>query len=141
MVPDVPGQPCALDGRQETRIGSGTDRCEWRCGFSGYGHAPMILRYTAPKALKAPDLRQRVELGAAPQSTAADQAATLPRISTNVSVNDLEPEADALTLFLNPLKNSAACSRHLVLPARQAVSGPAHLHGSCRTITAIAWSK
>ncbi|MFX7992828.1 MBL fold metallo-hydrolase, partial [Acinetobacter baumannii] len=60
----------------------------------GYGHAPehISLFCREAKLLISGDM-------------------VLPRISTNVSVVDVEPEADPLTLYLNSL------SRYLELPA------------------------
>ena len=106
MVPDVPKSYVRLLDGKSVAIGSGSDRHQWRC-ISGYGHAPEhIALYRAPTALTVP----------APQGGAVDFGATrqsppilisgdmiLPRISTNVSVYDLEPEADALTLFLESI--------------------------------------
>ena len=57
----------------------------WRC-IAGYGHAPehMALYCEALNVLISGDM-------------------VLPRISTNVSVYEMEPEADALTLFLDSI--------------------------------------
>jgi glyoxylase-like metal-dependent hydrolase (beta-lactamase superfamily II) len=73
----------------------------WRC-IAGYGHAPehMALHCEALNLLISGDM-------------------VLPRISTNVSVYDLEPEADSLTLYLDSL------ARYLALPARTLVL-PSH---------------
>ncbi len=78
MVPDVPPSFCRLMDGMVIRIG-GKD---WRC-ISGYGHAPEHIALHCKEAgvLISGDM-------------------VLPRISTNVSVYDTEPEADALTLFL-----------------------------------------
>ncbi|MDO5691234.1 MAG: MBL fold metallo-hydrolase [Pseudomonadota bacterium] len=58
----------------------------WRC-IAGYGHAPehMALYCEALNVLISGDM-------------------VLPRISTNVSVYEMEPEADALTLFLDSIE-------------------------------------
>ena len=55
---------------------------DWRC-IAGYGHAPehIALYCEALKVLISGDMM-------------------LPRISTNVSVHEMEPEADSLALFL-----------------------------------------
>ncbi|MES2361285.1 MAG: MBL fold metallo-hydrolase [Pseudomonadota bacterium] len=81
MVPSVPGSFCRLMDGQDIRIG-GRD---WRC-ISGYGHAPehMALYCESIKVLISGDM-------------------VLPRISTNVSVYDQEPEADSLRLFLESI--------------------------------------
>jgi glyoxylase-like metal-dependent hydrolase (beta-lactamase superfamily II) len=65
----------------------------WRC-ISGYGHAPEHI------ALYCEDL-----------CTLISGDMVLPRISTNVSVFDLEPEGDPLKLFLSSIK------KYLALPA------------------------
>lgn len=65
---------------------------EWRC-ISGYGHAPEHI------ALYSKEL-----------SLLISGDMVLPRISTNVSVHAVEPEADSLRLFLSSLE------RYLDLP-------------------------
>jgi glyoxylase-like metal-dependent hydrolase (beta-lactamase superfamily II) len=93
LVPDVPkGYARLLDGKT-VAIGSGENRHEWRC-ISGYGHAPEHI------ALHCPALNVLIS---------GDMI--LPRISTNVSVYDLEPEANALALFLESI------DKFLSLPA------------------------
>ncbi|MCW5655081.1 MBL fold metallo-hydrolase [Hydrogenophaga sp.] len=82
LVPSVPdrfqrlldGMPLTIGGRQ------------WRC-ISGHGHAPEHM------ALYCDDLQVLIS---------GDMV--LPRISTNVSVHDQEPEADSLALFLDSLE-------------------------------------
>ncbi len=78
MVPDVPRSFRRLMDGKTLRIGADN----WRC-IAGYGHAPehIALACDARGLLISGDM-------------------VLPRISTNVSVYDLEPEADSLTLFL-----------------------------------------
>jgi glyoxylase-like metal-dependent hydrolase (beta-lactamase superfamily II) len=81
MVPQVPRQfRRRLDG-MALRIGGRG----WRC-IAGYGHAPehMALYCEGLQLLISGDM-------------------VLPRISTNVSVIDLEPEADPLPLYLRSL--------------------------------------
>jgi glyoxylase-like metal-dependent hydrolase (beta-lactamase superfamily II) len=89
MVPQVPAQFRRLLDGQVVRIGAH----EWVC-MVGYGHAPEhISLYCAElKLLISGDM-------------------VLPRISTNVSVIDLEPEANPLPLYL------ASLDRLLALPA------------------------
>lgn len=89
LVPALP--PCyarLMDGGAVT-IGG----LAWRC-IAGYGHSPehMALYCEQLGVLISGDM-------------------VLPRISTNVSVYEMEPEADALTLFLDSL------DRYLPLPA------------------------
>jgi glyoxylase-like metal-dependent hydrolase (beta-lactamase superfamily II) len=78
MVPQVPPQYRRMLDGQVIRIGDH----DWRC-ISGYGHAPehISLYCEALAVLVSGDM-------------------ILPRISTNISVVDLEPEADPLPLFL-----------------------------------------
>lgn len=96
LVPSVPDEYHRLLDGQTVHIGGHA----WRC-MSGYGHAPEHM------ALYCEDLG--VLIGG---------NMMLPRISTNVSVYESEPEANALALFLNsidkflPLPEST-----LVLPA------------------------
>jgi glyoxylase-like metal-dependent hydrolase (beta-lactamase superfamily II) len=96
MVPEVPRQfRRLLDGRV-VRIG---DR-DWRC-IAGYGHSPehMSLHCEALGVLVSGDM-------------------VLPRISTNVSVIDVEPEADPLPLYLESIARLRALPVDtLVLPS------------------------
>jgi glyoxylase-like metal-dependent hydrolase (beta-lactamase superfamily II) len=96
LVPDLPGSYHRLLDGQVLRIG-GRD---WRC-ISGYGHAPehMALHCEALDVLISGDM-------------------VLPRISTNVSVYEQEPEADSLKLFLASIDRFAPLSTDtLVLPS------------------------
>ena len=82
MVPGVPRSFVRLlDGQSVTIGGRG-----WRC-IAGYGHAPEHM------ALYCDDLQVLIS---------GDMV--LPRISTNVSVYDVEPESDPLALFLDSLQ-------------------------------------
>lgn len=96
LVPDVPRSFRRLqDGQLVTIAGRA-----WRC-IAGYGHAPEHI------ALYCDELQ--VLLG-------GDMM--LPRISTNVSVHDLEPEADSLALFLASIDKFAPLpAGTLTLPA------------------------
>ncbi|MDZ4282011.1 MAG: MBL fold metallo-hydrolase [Hydrogenophaga sp.] len=89
LVPSVPAQYRRLYDGLQVPVGGRL----WRC-ISGYGHAPehMALYCETLGVLISGDM-------------------VLPRISTNVSVYDQEPEADSLTLFLDSLK------KYLPLPA------------------------
>jgi glyoxylase-like metal-dependent hydrolase (beta-lactamase superfamily II) len=78
MVPEVPPRFCRMMDGDTVRIG-GRD---WRC-ISGYGHAPEHI------ALYCDELQLLI---------GGDMM--LPRISTNVSVYDVEPESNPLQLFL-----------------------------------------
>jgi glyoxylase-like metal-dependent hydrolase (beta-lactamase superfamily II) len=96
MVPRVPERYHRMMDGQAIAIGSRT----WRC-ISGYGHAPehMALHCDELKVLISGDMM-------------------LPRISTNVSVYDLEPESDPLSLFLTSIdKFKALPADTLVLPS------------------------
>ena len=81
MVPAVPAQHRRLMDGQRLVIGPH----EWRC-IVGHGHAPEHI------ALFCEDLQVLIS---------GDMV--LPRISTNVSVIDLEPEANPLALYLRSL--------------------------------------
>ena len=81
MVPSVPRQYRRLLHGMALRVG----RHDWRC-IVGYGHAPEHI------ALHCPALNVLIS---------GDMV--LPRISTNVSVIDLEPEGDPLPLFLDSI--------------------------------------
>ncbi|HSN32384.1 MAG TPA: MBL fold metallo-hydrolase, partial [Ideonella sp.] len=89
MVPDVPAAFHRLLDGTMVRIGAHA----WRC-IGGYGHAPEHM------ALHCPELNLLIS---------GDMV--LPRISTNVSVMDIEPEANPLTLYLDSL------DRYRELPA------------------------
>lgn len=78
LVPAVPASFCRLMDGDTLRIGGR----EWRC-ISGYGHAP-----------------EHIALYCAEAAVLISGDMVLPRISTNVSVYDVEPEANALALFL-----------------------------------------
>lgn len=96
LVPSVPPQYRRLMDAMVLRIG-GRD---WRC-ISGYGHAPEHI------ALYCADLN--VLIG-------GDMM--LPRISTNVSVYEQEPEANALAQFLDSIDKFRALPEDtLVLPS------------------------
>ncbi|MCY7315554.1 MAG: MBL fold metallo-hydrolase [Rubrivivax sp.] len=81
LVPQVPRQYRRLLGGMVLPIGGQA----WHC-ISGYGHAPEHI------ALHAPGLKVLI---------AGDMV--LPRISTNVSVIDMEPEGDPLPLYLESI--------------------------------------
>ena len=81
LVPDLPLRFHRMMDGQLIRIG-GRD---WAC-ISGYGHAPEHI------ALSCHELKLLIS---------GDMV--LPRISTNVSVYDTEPESNPLTLFLQSI--------------------------------------
>ena len=96
MVPAVPASFRRLMQGQTLTIGGHA----WRC-IAGYGHAPehISLHCEALGVLISGDM-------------------VLPRISTNVSVIDVEPEADPLRLFLASLAELRALpASTLVLPS------------------------
>ena len=96
LVPSVPDQYHRMMDNQVISIGAH----QWRC-ISGYGHAPEHI------ALHCQELG--LLLG-------GDMM--LPRISTNVSVYEQEPEANALQLFLDSIdKFSPLPQDTLVLPS------------------------
>ena len=96
LVPQVPNQYRRMMDGQTIAIGDH----RWRC-ISGFGHAPehIALYCETLGVLISGDM-------------------VLPRISTNVSVHDHEPESDALTLFLDSLqKFQPLPADTLVLPS------------------------
>jgi glyoxylase-like metal-dependent hydrolase (beta-lactamase superfamily II) len=96
MVPHVPPRFRRLMDGESVTIG-GRD---WRC-ISGYGHAPEHM------SLSCGELRVLIS---------GDML--LPRISTNVSVYDIEPESNPLALFLASIaKFTALPADTLVLPS------------------------
>jgi glyoxylase-like metal-dependent hydrolase (beta-lactamase superfamily II) len=97
MVPRVPGRYTRLIDGLVVTIGGR----RWRC-ISGYGHAP-----------------EHIALFSEDDAVLISGDMLLPRISTNVSVYDLEPEADPLPMFL------ASIDRFLALPTQTLVL-PSH---------------
>ena len=96
MVPGVPDRFVRLLDGDTVRIG-GRD---WEC-IVGYGHAPEHI------ALYCDELHALI---------GGDMM--LPRISTNVSVYEQEPEADSLKLFLDSIDKFLPLPEHtLVLPS------------------------
>ncbi|WP_342618945.1 MBL fold metallo-hydrolase [Rhodoferax sp. GW822-FHT02A01] len=96
LVPSVPDQHHRLLDGLTLRIGAHA----WTC-ISGYGHAPEHM------ALYCQELGLLI---------GGDMM--LPRISTNVSVYEQEPEADALKLFLHSIDRFKALpASTLVLPS------------------------
>jgi glyoxylase-like metal-dependent hydrolase (beta-lactamase superfamily II) len=81
MVPALPPQFVRLTDGLVLRIGDH----DWHC-ISGYGHAPEHM------ALHCPALNMLIS---------GDMV--LPRISSNISVYDTEPQADPLRLFMQSL--------------------------------------
>ncbi|WP_322999091.1 MBL fold metallo-hydrolase [Castellaniella sp.] len=82
LVPDMPRQFHRLMHGQDVQIGGRP----WRI-IVGYGHAP-----------------EHVSLWCPTLGTLISGDMVLPRISTNISVFDLEPEANPLPLYLDSLK-------------------------------------
>jgi len=96
MVPQVPRQYRRLMDGQALRIGDH----DWHC-HAGHGHAPEHI------SLHCPGLDVLIS---------GDMI--LPRISTNVSVSYIEPEADPLPLFLASIARMRALPEDtLVLPS------------------------
>ena len=96
MVPNLPDAHRRLLDGMTVQIGGRA----WRC-IAGYGHAPehIALHCDSMNLLISGDM-------------------VLPRISTNVSVYDLEPEADSLTLYLDSLTRYEPLAQStLVLPS------------------------
>lgn len=96
LVPAVPASFHRMMDGDVITIGAN----RWRC-ISGYGHAPEHIALYCDEA--------QILLG-------GDMM--LPRISTNVSVYDNEPESDALKLFLQSIDKFAPCAAQtLTLPS------------------------
>ncbi len=96
LVPRVPSNYVRLMDGMKLSIGGN----DWHC-ISGYGHAPEHI------ALHCPALNLLIS---------GDMI--LPRISTNVSVYDLEPEANPLALFLDSINRFTPLSPDtLTLPS------------------------
>jgi glyoxylase-like metal-dependent hydrolase (beta-lactamase superfamily II) len=96
MVPQVPGAFRRLMQGDVLRIGDH----DWSC-HAGHGHAPEHISLHSPAlgVLISGDM-------------------VLPRISTNVSVIDLEPESDPLRLYLESIRRMRALPDDtLVLPS------------------------
>ena len=97
MVPKVPAHYRRLADGEALRIG-GRD---WRC-LVGHGHAPehMSLHCAETRTLISGDM-------------------VLPRISTNVSVHETEPESNPLTQYLESIQRTqaAVAADTLVLPS------------------------
>lgn len=107
MVPAVPPRFKRLMNGQLLRIG-GRD---WRC-IVGYGHAPEHMALYcedidgAPEAPAVPTPQGGalgLEAAQRPRGLLISGDMVLPRISTNVSVVDVEPEADPLALYLGSI--------------------------------------
>jgi len=96
MVPQVPARFRRLMGGDTLRIGAHG----WTC-HAGYGHAP-----------------EHISLHCAALGVLISGDMVLPRISTNVSVIDLEPEANPLPLYLASIGRMLALTAEtLVLPS------------------------
>jgi glyoxylase-like metal-dependent hydrolase (beta-lactamase superfamily II) len=100
MVPRVPAQYHRMQDGQALSIGGRT----WRC-LSGYGHSPEHMAlYSQDPGLGRPVL------------ISGDMV--LPRISTNISVYETEPDGNPLQLFLDSLKKFLPLPEDtLVLPS------------------------
>ena len=104
LVPAVPHEHRRLLDGQTLTVGPAGERSAWRC-HAGHGHAP---EHIALDAADRPD-----------GGVLISGDMVLPRISTNVSVWDVEPEADPLALYLASLarmRESIGAER-LVLPS------------------------
>ena len=106
MVRQVPVRFRRLMDGMRLQIGAH----EWRC-IAGYGHAPEHI------ALFCPALNLLIS---------GDMV--LPRISTNISVYDIEPEANPLPLYLESIRSmrSALPADALVLPSHGKPFGGLH---------------
>ena len=122
LVPRLPAHYRRLQDGQTLTIGARA----WTC-HAGYGHAPehMALHCAeldggAPEAPAAPAPRGGApELGAARRSGVLISGdMVLPRISTNVSVHDVEPEGNPLAQYLASIGRMRALPQDtFVLPS------------------------
>lgn len=118
MVPAVPSSHHRLLDGRPLRIGAQ----DWRC-IAGYGHAPEHIALYRPEIEGGPmapagDAVPGAEAARPPSGVLIAGDMVLPRISTNVSVIDLEPEADPLTLYLESIERLRALPADtLVLPS------------------------
>lgn len=100
MVPAVPSHYRRLQDGQRLTIGARP----WRC-ISGYGHSPEHMALFCDDA-------------SLPQPVLISGDMVLPRISTNISVYETEPEGNPLQLFLDSLKKFLTLPEQtLVLPS------------------------
>jgi glyoxylase-like metal-dependent hydrolase (beta-lactamase superfamily II) len=100
LVPAVPNTYRRLLDGKVLAVGPQGAQVHWTCRV-GYGHAPehMAFHCESARVLISGDM-------------------VLPRISTNVSVVDVEPEADPLTLYLDSIERMRAIDAGvLVLPS------------------------
>jgi glyoxylase-like metal-dependent hydrolase (beta-lactamase superfamily II) len=106
MVPQVPAAYRRLMDGMTVAIGGRA----WRC-IVGYGHAPEHIALHCSELVWAPEAPAApAPQGGAPELGTARRSGllisgdmVLPRISTNVSVYDLEPESNPLALYLDSL--------------------------------------
>jgi len=100
LVPELPLSYRRLLDGDRIALGSGAARRDFTC-HAGYGHAP-----------------EHMALHDATQGVLISGDMVLPRISTNVSVIDIEPEADPLKLYLSSIERMRAIPADvLVLPS------------------------
>ncbi len=103
MVPQVPTRYRRLMDGAVVQVG-GPHARRWHC-IAGYGHAPEHMALFAEAEGEQPPLLISGDM-------------VLPRISTNVSVMDMEPEADPLSLYLASIEALRALpAQTLVLPS------------------------
>ncbi|WP_083686709.1 MBL fold metallo-hydrolase [Rhodoferax koreense] len=113
LVPALPRSFHRMQDGDVITIGARQARRRWRC-ISGYGHAPEHIALYSEAAsgeeVDAPSGRSSALL------IGGDMM--LPRISTNVSVYDNEPESNALQQFLDSIDKFAPLATDtLTLPA------------------------
>ena len=116
MVPAVPSQFCRLFDGQQLRIGEHA----WR-SIVGYGHAPEHISLYLETLPISPDHEKATvpeQERAASSSVLISGDMLLPRISTNVSVFDSEPEANPLPMYLASIQQLTELpTGTLVLPS------------------------
>ncbi|BDT69252.1 hypothetical protein os1_34420 [Comamonadaceae bacterium OS-1] len=119
MVPALPPSFVRMQDGQTLRIGGRS----WHC-ISGYGHAPEhIALYCADTQAalteaSSPSQRDGLEAQRPSFPVLIGGDMMLPRISTNVSVFDVEPESNPLQQFLDSIDKFAPLAADtLTLPA------------------------
>jgi glyoxylase-like metal-dependent hydrolase (beta-lactamase superfamily II) len=113
LVPEVPSRFHRMMDGQVIAIGGRN----WTC-ISGYGHAPEHIALSCADVSLAPTGTAATTPEGRVAGLLISGDMILPRISTNISVYDIEPESNPLTLFLQSIdKFKALHPDTLTLPS------------------------